>query len=138
MTVLIGTNVILDYVLKREPHAAGAKACIDILLTRKAKMWLPVGALIDIYYATMQVRHDTYAARVIISKLLSAFEIVATDKSDCIRALELDMVDFEDALLATCAKKLKAAHIITREADAFNSSPVPAISPEEWVNVYGK
>ena len=138
MTVLIGTNVILDYVLKREPHAAAAKACIDILLSRKVKMWLPVSALTDIYYMTMQARRDTYAARVIISKLLSAFQIVATDKADCIRALELDTDDFEDALLATCAKKLRAAHIITRNTDDFRSSPVSAISPEEWVAVYGK
>jgi len=138
MTVLIGTNVILDYVLKREPHATAAKACLDVLVSRKAKLWLPVGALTDIYYATMQSRHDTYAARAIISKLLNAFQIVATDKADCIKALELDMEDYEFALISTSARKLKAAHIITRNPEGFRNSHVPAITPEEWVAVYGK
>ncbi|MCL2571862.1 MAG: PIN domain-containing protein [Defluviitaleaceae bacterium] len=138
MIVLIGTNVILDYVLKREPHAASAKACIDILVSRKAKIWVPVSTLTDVFYATMQSRHDTYAARVIISKLLNAFQVVAIDKSDCIRALEMDMEDFELAIIATCARKLKAAHIITRNVEGFRNSPVSAITPEEWVAVYGK
>ena len=138
MIVLIGTNVILDYVLKREPHASAAKACLDQLIARKIKMWLPVSALTDIYYATMQTRHDTYAARAIVSKLLNAFHIVPVDKADCIRALELDMEDFEFAIVTTCAKKLKAACIITRNPEGFRNSPVPAMTPEEWVKVYGK
>jgi len=138
MIVLIGTNVILDYVLKREPHAATSKICIDNLVSKKVKMWLPVNALTDIYYTTMQARYDTYAARVIVSKLLNAFQIVATDKADCLRALDLDMEDFEFALMAICAKKLKAAHIITRYTEGFRNSPVSAISPEEWNAVYGR
>jgi len=138
MTVLIGTNVILDYVLKREPGAVAAKACLDILVGRKAKIWISVSALTDIYYTTMEARHDTYAAKVIISKLLSAFQIIATDKADCLRALDMDIDDYELALMAACAKKLKAVHIITGETEGFRNSPVTAISPEEWVQVYGK
>ena len=136
MIVLIGTNVILDYVLKHEPYATAAKTCLDILVSRKIKIWLPVSALSDIYYATMQARHDTYAARAIVSKLLNAFQIVSVDKADCIKALELDMEDFEFALIATCAKKLKAAHIITRNPEGFRNSPVPALTPEEWVEAF--
>jgi len=138
MTVLIGTNVILDYVLKREPNAKAAKACLDILVGRKAKIWVPVTALTDIYYTTMETRHDVYAAKAIISKLLNAFQIVAADKADCIKALDLDMTDYELALMSACAKKVKALHIITGEAEGFRNSPVTAISPEEWVAVYGK
>ena len=137
MLVLVGTNVILDYVLKREPHAAAAKQCIDILVSRKIKICLPVSALTDIYYTTMQSRHDSFAARAIVTKLLNAFQIASPDKADCIKALELNMDDFEFALIATCAKKLKAAHIITRNPEGFHTSPVPAITPEEWVKVYG-
>ena len=138
MTVLLGTNIILDYVLKREPEASAAKACLDIMVSRKVKIWLPVSALTDIYYATMQTRHDTYAARAIVSKLLKAFQIVTPDKADCIRALELDMEDFEFALIATCAKKLKAACIITNNPESFRNSPVSALTPEEWVEAYGR
>jgi len=138
MTILIGTNVILDYVLKREPYATAARMCLDILVSRKAKIWIPINALTEIYYTTMQTRHDTYAARAIVSKLLNAFQIVATDKADCLRALDLNMEDFELAIMAACAKKLKTAHIITRNPEGFNNSPVQAITPEEWVQVYGK
>jgi len=138
MIVLIGNNVLLDYVLKREPRAASAKACLDTLVARKTKMWLPLSALTDIYYTTLEAHHDAYAGKAIISKLLNAFQILAIDKADCIRALELDMNDFEFALLATSAKRLKAAYIITNYTEEFRNSPVPAITPEEWVQVYGR
>ena len=138
MIALIETNVILDYVLKREPHAAATKTCLDTLVHRKTKLWLPVSALTDIYYTTLQAHKDAYAGKAIISKLLNAFQIVVIDKADCIRALELDVDDYEFALLATAAKRLKAAHIITNYTDAFRNSPVTAISPEEWVQVYGR
>ena len=138
MIVLIGTNVILDYILKREPGAAAARACLDILVSRKAKIWVLASALTEIHYTTMETRRDTYAAKAIISKLLNAFQIVSPDKSDCIRALEMDIEDYELALIAACAKKLKAVQIITGETEGFRNSPVTAISPEEWVSVYGK
>jgi len=138
MTILIGTNVILDYVLKREPHAKAAKDCLDTLVSQKAKIWLHSNALMEIYYVTMQTINDTYAARIIISKLLNAFQIISADKADCLRALELDMPDFEYAIMATCAKRLKAAYIITRNCDDFYNSPVMAITPEDWVNTNGR
>ena len=137
MIVLIGTNVILDYVLKRQPYAASAKECLDYLVKRKMKIWIPVTTLSDVYYTTMKTRSDTYAARAIVSKLLNAFQVVSPDKADCIKALELDMGDYEFALLATCAKKLKAATIITRNPEGFINSPVPAYTPEDWLMAYG-
>jgi len=138
MIAVIGTNVLLDYVLGREPGATAAKECLDTLVARKTKLWIPTRALTDIFLATMQARYDTYSARVIISKLLNAFQVIATDKADCIRALELDMEDFEYALTATGAKRLKAAYIITQNPEGYRNSPVEAITPEEWVRVYGK
>ena len=45
MTVLIDTNVILDYVLKREPFADAARDCIERLLSEKEKVWLTASTI---------------------------------------------------------------------------------------------
>ena len=50
MTVLIDTNIILDYVLKREPFAQSALQCLDRLMEAKAKVWLTASTITDIYY----------------------------------------------------------------------------------------
>jgi len=136
MTVLIDTNVILDYVLKREPHANSAFACIDYLMTSKAKIWLTASTITDIYYVTRRTLKDAPAAKKIIATLLNAFNISAVDKTDCLNALDIPNDDYEDALVSTCASKIKAAYIITRNLKDFTDSTVPAISPDEYVKKY--
>jgi len=133
MTVLIDTNVILDYVLKREPFAQDALDCIERLIISKARVWLTASTITDIYYVTKRALHDGAAAKSVIAKLLNAFMVTGVDKADCIKALDLDMEDYEDALVCVCAGKVKAEYIITRNIKHFNSSSVPAIVPADFV-----
>jgi len=44
-------------------------------------------------------------------------------KSDVLKAFEMDFSDFEDALLARCARRIKADYIITRNKQDFTKSP---------------
>lgn len=131
MTVLIDTNVILDYVLKREPFAEAARDCLDRLMTGKAKMWLTASTVTDIYYVTRRALHDSAKAKEVVAKLLNAFQIAGVDKSDCLDALDIGISDYEDALVSVCAKKVKADAIVTRNVKDFVGSPVPAIPPED-------
>jgi hypothetical protein len=41
------------------------------------------------------------------------------------------MKDFEDAVQSSCARRVKADYIITRNVKDFEKSPVPAILPSE-------
>jgi len=134
MIVLIDTNVILDYVLGREPFAEDARACLEWLITEKAKVWLTASTITDIYYVTRKALHDSAKAKEVITKLLNAFQIMGVDKTDCVNALEADISDYEDALVSVCAKKIKAEHIITRNTNHFKNSFVPPVSPADFLN----
>jgi predicted nucleic acid-binding protein len=136
MTVLIDTNVILDYVLPREPHADTARDCIERLLADKAKAWLTASTITDIYYVARRALRDADATKNVIAKLLGAFQIAGVDKGDCMSALALDMTDYEDALVAVCAKKIKADYVLTRNTKDFINSPVPAIKPIDFSDLY--
>jgi len=46
------------------------------------------------------------------------------------------MDDYEDALLATCAKRRRIELIITRNLKDFAGSPVKAISPDDFLTNY--
>jgi predicted nucleic acid-binding protein len=135
MTVLIDTNVILDYVLKREPFAADALTCLDRLIIAKAKVWLTASTVTDIYYITRRTLHDLAKAKAVIAKLLNAFQISGVDKTDCLSALNNGLNDYEDALVSVCAKKVKAEYIITRNIKDFEQSTVPAISPSDFLKL---
>ena len=135
MNVLIDTNVILDYVLKREPFAQDALACIEKLFSQKAKAWLTASTVTDIYYVTRRALHDAAAAKSVIAKLLNAFQIAGVDRTDCIHALDADKSDYEDALVSVCAKKVKAECIITQNTKHFSRSTVPAVKPADFLKV---
>jgi predicted nucleic acid-binding protein len=129
MTVLIDTNVVLDYILKREPNAEDARACLEHLLSRKDKAWLTASTITDIYYLTRKALKDSSQAKSVIAKLLNAFLIANVDKTDCINALKIDVDDYEDALVSVCAKKIKAEYVVTQNVKHFKQSSVPAIKP---------
>jgi predicted nucleic acid-binding protein len=133
MTVLIDTNVILDYVLKREPFAQAAFDCLDQLIINKDKVWLTASTITDIFYVTRKALHNAAAAKNVISKLINAFNIAAVDKNDCLNALHTKMDDFEDALVIQCAGRIKVEYIITRNNKHFINSSVPAISPGDFL-----
>ena len=57
--------------------------------------------------------------------------------ADVQNALASDMPDFEDGLLACCAKRQNAKYIITRNEKDFEHSPVPALSPQIFLELTG-
>ena len=129
MILLIDTNVIIDYVLNREPFAKDTLECFEKLYKNKAKIWLTASTITDIYYITRRALHDAAAAKNVITKLLNAFQIAGVDKQDCVKALDAGMNDYEDALVSVCAKKIKAEYILTQNIKHFGQSSVPAIKP---------
>jgi hypothetical protein len=50
--------------------------------------------------------------------------------------MELDMTDYEDALAAQCAKRIKADCIVTRNTADFMASPVPAKEPSAFLRQF--
>jgi predicted nucleic acid-binding protein len=132
---MIDTNIMLDYVLNREPFANSALACLERLFAEKAKVYLTASTITDIYYLTNKTLHDREKSKDVIAKLLNAFQIVPVDKTDCVTALGLPMTDYEDALVSVCSKKVKAEYIITRNLSDYKNSPVPAIEPIEFLKI---
>ncbi|MBC7075710.1 MAG: hypothetical protein H5T98_06535 [Syntrophomonadaceae bacterium] len=48
-------------------------------------------------------------------------------------AFHPDVDDFEDELISVCAKRTKMDYIITRNTKNFTNSPVPAVTPEDFL-----
>ena len=114
MKVFIDTNIILDAVIARKPFNAMAEQIF--LLTAKGQLDASITAnsITDIYYFVAKATQDKEKAKEILRVLFSTFHITAISFEYLNDALELEMSDFEDALLATCAKHSKADYIITR------------------------
>lgn len=132
MRALIDANVVIDYVSNRKPFADDAERVFAECAKGNYTGLISAGEITTVFYV---LRKDigadaTLAALRTIAKYV---EIADVGKSDITKALAGSMPDFEDAVLAHSAKRAKADCIISRNTKDFTDSPVPAISPADFL-----
>ncbi|SHG46888.1 Predicted nucleic acid-binding protein, contains PIN domain [Thermosyntropha lipolytica DSM 11003] len=135
MKILIDTNVIIDYLVDRMPFADHAEQVLELCRSGKVEGFLTASTITDIYYVVRKAagREKTLEA---IRTLCSILDIADVGKADVLGALELEMKDFEDALIAQCARRIRAECIITRNIADFAASPVPAKEPAVFLSQF--
>lgn len=136
MTVLLDTNIIMDAFQERQPYDIEAKEILKRTRSGEITCLFTANSATDIFYLYSRAR-DVKSARAVLDFLLKHYTVVSVTHEDCTSALSLSIDDFEDALVAVCAKKANADYIVTRD-DKFiqSASPVKAIAPKELVNMF--
>lgn len=133
MKIVFDTNVIIDAVALRQPFCEEAKQILLMAAEEKIVGFLTSNSITDIFYVIRRNLQEP-AARAIIRSLLYSLEVIEVGGADCWQALNLPMEDFEDALMSTCAEKIGAEYIISRDIDfAKTSSSVKVISPTDFL-----
>lgn len=133
MRVVIDTNVIIDVFASREPWNVAAEKILMLASKEKLEAVICASAVTDIYYVCNKTFHDEAKAREVIKTLFAIFTVADVRKKDLQDALNLKVDDFEDALVGTCAKRTESQFIITRNVKDFENSPVPAITPQDFI-----
>ena len=133
MKVLLDTNILLDVVEKREPYFSDSYQVFMKSATRDIEAIIGAGSIADIYYVTRRNCKDAKQALGFIVDLLKVVTSVDTKAVDVQEATTLNFSDFEDAIVASTAKREKADYIVTRNTVDFANSSVPAISPAEFL-----
>ena len=132
MKALIDTNVIIDVLTRREPHY-GHSAALLRLCGGRLTGCIAASQTTDIFYLLRREGMNAQTAKALLQKLTDNIKVVDISAADVRAALAGDMQDYEDALLACCAKRQRAAYIITRNEKDFKNSPVPALSPQTFL-----
>ncbi|WP_434565280.1 PIN domain-containing protein [Thermoanaerobacterium thermosaccharolyticum] len=133
MNVLIDTNVMLDAMLSHSPFAEDAQKLFITAAEEKINVHITASSITDIYYLLHKYLHGKKRCKQEIYKIIKIFNIIDVTGSDCEKALKLPMEDYEDALLAACAKRRKMECIITRDIKDFVNSPVRAVLPGDFL-----
>lgn len=134
MNIFLDTNVVLDYILGREPYYEASSGAIKAALERKNALYISVNCITDIFYIAKRYKINTRVIREQMENMLSFIDIIGITRSDIIKTLKIECDDFEDALQAQCAAKTKVEYIITRDAD-FNGLGIKVVSPQEFVKL---
>lgn len=136
MNILFDTNVVIDLFTNTDDFEAAFTA-VDVALLRDFRLWIPACATPSIRYLLTARKLMTGAeARKAFGDLLRLFSIADTTAGDCLAAYEHEHRDYEDDLIAYSAYRTGIDFIVTRNGRDFEQSPVPVLSPAEFVDLF--
>lgn len=133
MRVTLDTNIIIDVMLKREPYCSSSLKVLKLAEDGKINAYMTPNSITDIIYILRKhysMKTGLYEA---LYGLLEIIDVCDILKTDVLRAFDLDFDDYEDALIASCAKRMKSDYIITRDIKGFQKSSVKSISPDDFI-----
>lgn len=141
---LLDTNALLDLVFCRyeDRHKAmltAVRACTE----DEHELFVPPHALNDMTYilennagmkAAMPSREERRACAAFVRETVFKFcELSPLDERVCWEAhRDRQEPDYEDALVAACARACEADAIVSSDARAFNAGPIRKLSPAEF------
>ena len=138
MRLMIDTNILLDVLIRREDFYDHSKAVLTLCEEHTVQGFISASAVTDIFYITrkaLESIEDTYK---VISSVLNIVRILTVTNDDVLNAFQVKTKDFEDCLMATCAKSNKCDGIVTRNKKDFLTFGVVLYSPEELLKQFGK
>ena len=135
-SVLIDTDVLLDFYLDRKPFSEDS---LQLLLKCEQKQLqgfaTPV-IIANVYYIFRQkASHATVTEQ--LKLLLKIITVLAMDQKQVLAALDSKFTDFEDALQYYSAiQSNKVDGIITRNINDYKKSALPVFTPNEFLATF--
>ena len=119
MDLMLDTNIVLDHIGRREPFYELSRRTCLLGIVGEARTFVSASMVTDLFYLLRKDFGSREAQRMIEEDL------------SFLQALAQKWNDFEDCLVARCAKKAGADYIVTRNVKDFERSSVKAITPQQ-------
>ena len=133
-SVYIDCNILIDWLLDREPFSTFSAKIIELTETKKIKSYVSPLTLANTYYI-IQKELNKRIADEFIKDSISLFEILSITKENVIYAINNKFNDFEDDLHTAIAEKNKLSYIVTRNKKDFESSKIDIVDAEELLRI---
>ena len=133
--ILIDTNVLLDYLVEREPFYEDAKNVVLTCTEENTRGCIAVHSIPNMYFI-LRKEFSSEERRQLLSNLCEIFDVEGIDKDKLLAGLENEnFSDFEDCLQMECAKNYGAEYIVTRNVSDYSVSDIKAILPSEYLGL---
>ena len=132
-SVLIDTDVILDFFYDRKPFAKFATEILNLCEEKKIHGYTTPVIICNVYYLLRKTsKHQLIVEK--IKQLLSIIEIIQMNKEVVLDALNSEFKDFEDGLQNFSAGQNGTISIIlTRNIKDFKKSDLSVLTPEMYL-----
>ena len=133
MKVFLDTNILVDYLNKREPFFAEAAQTIDVCTSGKVEAVVSTLSIINAAYI-MRKAYTKESLLFKINWLIEAFEVSALDRNMIQHAITSRATDFEDAVQYFSALQAGADLIITLDPKGFKDFDLLVMSPSQFID----
>lgn len=134
MRVLLDTNVVLDFLLDREPFAEAATEIWEANRQRRIEAYVSAITPVNIFYIARKLR-GVEVARRIVEGLLNECRIAMVDRAVLQDAMTFSVKDYEDAVQLASAMRSRLDAIVTRNPKDYPSAPLLVLSPSDLVTI---
>lgn len=126
MDLLIDSNVILDYMLERQPFFNPADKLFNIISdnNNSVKSYVSASAVTDVYYIAYRTLKNHEQVRELLAEVLNVVKIISVKGENIHNAFNLNWKDFEDAVQYSAAVSNNIDAIITRNMKGFSQGEV--------------
>lgn len=133
ITVLVDANVILDYMITREPYYHDAYKVISMCYSGEVNGYLAFHSVSIIWYILRKFVPDIDMRRKWMKKVLQVVHVTGASHEAVLKAIDMDNFrDLEDCLQDRCAESVNAQYIITNNIKDFKESVITAITPYDF------
>jgi|SRR5680860_923326 len=134
-SILIDTDVILDFFFDRKPFSDNAAKVLALCESKEITGFITPVIVSNIYYLLRQTaKHEKVIEK--LNQLISITDVLIIDKDIIMQALISNFKDFEDALQNYSAEMNGEIDvIITRNIKDFRSSSLGIMTPENYLKL---
>ena len=131
--VLLDTNVLLDYILMREPYFEYAQKIVSLCTDGSIQGCIAAHSIPNMFFILW--KDFSFAERrELLIGICAIFDIEGIDKNKLVESLNNEKFsDFEDCIQMECAKEYGAHYIVTRNVADYEFSDIIAIEPKDFI-----
>jgi predicted nucleic acid-binding protein len=136
--IFIDTDVIIDFLIDREPHSREAAIIFTLIEQKKLKGYVSSLTFSNLYYVLRKIEsHNKVIAKLdSISRLLT---ILKVDQQTIKYAIASGFPDFEDSIQYNCALDYKKIDVlITRNIKDYKGSEIPVMTPSDYLKMVSR
>ncbi|MEC4175755.1 PIN domain-containing protein [Adlercreutzia sp. R21] len=134
MRLLIDADVLLEFVAERQASAEEWGKLHALELTGAAELWV-IASTYDTLRRALDAVLPDEEVRGVLRSTMSFLSVCSVDGPDIRFALDRGSVPFQAALTESCARKIQADFIITRQGPIDLSRAIRRVAPDELFSV---
>lgn len=134
--VFLDSDVILDYLLKREPFNVPAREIFGIAFNKEIQIYFSSLTVANVHYL-LRKQYGNEGALDKITELLRFCKVLPVSEKEIFSAIKSGFSDFEDAIQNFAAiQNPEIKGIITRNSSDYKKSKIPVFTPEVFLSTF--